>query len=114
MDGQDGRKIEKEWLMGKYSKQYLILLTVISLAVVPFGAGARTQGLEEEGDLAAGKMIVDVLLVRPLGLVATVVGTALFVASFPFSLMGRNVKAAARKMVIEPAKFTFVRPLGDL
>ncbi|MEE8398347.1 MAG: hypothetical protein V3S89_05025 [Desulfobacterales bacterium] len=100
--------------MGKYSKLYVILLTVVSLVGVPLGTGAMAQGPEEEGDLAAGKMIVDILLVRPLGLVATVAGTALFVASLPFSLMGRNVKAAAKKMVLEPAKFTFVRPLGDL
>jgi len=99
--------------MGKYSKQLIALLTIVSL-VTPFGTGAMAQGPEDEGDLAAGKMIVDVLLVRPLGLVATATGTALFIASFPFSLMGRNVKAAAKKMVIEPAKYTFVRPLGDL
>ncbi len=98
--------------MGRYSKQFMALLISISL-VVPFGTGAMAQG-PEEGDLGAGKMIVDVLLVRPLSLVATATGTALFVASFPFSLLGGNVKAAAKKMVIEPAKYTFVRPLGDL
>jgi hypothetical protein len=38
----------------------------------------------------------------------------LFIASLPFSVLGRNVKTAAKTLMIEPAKFTFVRPLGDL
>ena len=100
--------------MDKHSRQCVVLLTVISLVVFPFGTGAIAQGLEEGGDLNSGKMVVDVLVVRPLALVSTVVGATLFIVSFPFAALGGNVKAAANKMVVEPAKFTFVRSLGDL
>lgn len=62
---------------------------------------------------SAAAMGVDVLLIRPVSLVATVLGTGLFVVSLPFSLLGGNVDAAASQLVAAPASYTFLRPLGD-
>ncbi|MFB0521764.1 MAG: hypothetical protein ACETWD_10120 [Desulfatiglandales bacterium] len=62
----------------------------------------------------AEKMIADLLLLRPLGIVATVMGTAFFIVSLPFSVPGGNTKAAFQKLVTDPAKFTFDRPLGEV
>jgi len=42
-----------------------------------------------------------------------VVGTAVFIVSLPFSALGGNTKIACQKLVKDPAKFTFKRPLGD-
>ena len=55
---------------------------------------------------------VDVLLIRPVSLVATVLGTALFVVALPFSIPSGSVKMTAKKLIVEPFKFTFTRPLG--
>ncbi len=63
-------------------------------------------------DRNAVSMIFDLVLLRPLGLVATVVGTAFFVVSLPFSILGGNTGEAAKKLMVEPAKYTFTRPLG--
>lgn len=62
---------------------------------------------------SAAAMGFDVVMARPLGLAGTVLGTGLFVVSLPFSAVGMNVEDAAVRLVAEPAKFTFVRPLGD-
>jgi hypothetical protein len=59
-------------------------------------------------------MLVDGLIVRPLGLAATVAGTAIWIVTLPFSLLGGNAGEAADTLVVDPAKFTFTRPLGDL
>lgn len=56
--------------------------------------------------------IVDAIVARPLGLVATVLGSALFVVSLPFSAIGGNVGEAADLLVVGPAKETFARCLG--
>lgn len=58
-------------------------------------------------------MGLDLLLVRPLGLVSTVAGTGVFILSLPFTWLGGNVDDAARVLVADPGKYTFVRPLGD-
>jgi hypothetical protein len=63
-------------------------------------------------DRNAGSMMFDLVILRPLGLAATVVGTAFFVVSLPFSILGGNTGEAAKKLMVEPAKYTFTRPLG--
>jgi hypothetical protein len=99
--------------MGKYLKQCIALVVVVSLVSIVASPSAFAQSPSQEDELKAGKMVVDVLVVRPLGLVAMAAGTAVFVVALPFSALGRNVKASAKKLVVEPAKFTFARPLGE-
>ena len=66
-----------------------------------------------DGKPSAGAMAFDLIVVRPVSLVATVLGTGLFFLSLPLSLIqGEPPGDPAQKLVIEPAKFTFDRPLG--
>lgn len=66
----------------------------------------------EEKD--AGQIAFDLVLVRPFGLLATALGSAVFVVSLPFSAsVEGGVKQASEKLVKEPARFTFKRPLGE-
>jgi len=57
-------------------------------------------------------MIIDGLVVRPLGLVATVLGSVAFVVTLPFSALGGNVEEARENLVDAPAAYTFKRCLG--
>ncbi len=61
-----------------------------------------------------GEMLADAFLVRPFMLVGTAATTATFIVTLPFTLLGGNVGEAADKLVIEPAAYTFVRPLGEM
>ncbi len=58
-------------------------------------------------------MIIDLILIRPLGLIATIGGSVFFIISSPFSLLGDNVDDAWESLVVSPAKYTFKRPLGE-
>jgi len=69
------------------------------------------NGFVESGSAEA--MVADALVARPIGLVSTVVGSAVYVVSLPFSLLGGNEKQAREKLVKEPSAFTFKRPLGE-
>ncbi len=62
----------------------------------------------------ATSIAVDAVVVRPLCLVATVIGSALFVVSLPFAAPSKSVHRAAHALVVQPARTTFTRPLGDL
>ncbi len=57
-------------------------------------------------------MIIDGLVVRPISLVATVVGAVVFVITLPFSASSGNVNEAGEKLVVKPAAYTFFRCLG--
>jgi hypothetical protein len=93
-------------------KRVIVLLTVIALVAVPCMT-CFAEGLEQDDDVIAGKMVGDALVARPLGICATVIGGAIFVVSLPFSALGGNTKPAYDYLLANPFKFTFSRPLGE-
>jgi hypothetical protein len=56
----------------------------------------------------------DTLLVRPFCLVATILGSAVFLVSLPAAAISKSTDKAADALVKAPAKATFSRPLGNL
>ena len=95
------------------AKKTLVLMTVASLLIIPFGSTAMAQEYFETEDPSGGAMMFDFFIVRPVGIVATAVGTVAFVISWPFSILGGNAGTAGQKLVSEPAAYTFSRPLGE-
>lgn len=86
----------------------------VSLLVLALGTGpCRAQLSPGTGDPGAD-MAVDVLVLRPLGLVSTVVGATLFTLSLPFTLTSGSAGQAACALVADPLAYTFTRPLGDV
>jgi hypothetical protein len=100
--------------MHKISKQSMVFLLIAAMIFIPFGTSAIAESKAANNDISASAMTADLLVIRPLGIVATVVGSAVFIVSLPFSALGGNTKTACRKLVQDPAKFTFARALGDL
>ena len=95
-------------------KAMLICLLIISLLVYPLSALAETvEPAPAEQQNSPEAMIVDIVAARPIGLVATITGALLFVVSLPFSALGGNTAEAWDSLVVDPAKYTFRRPLGD-
>lgn len=56
--------------------------------------------------------VMDAVVARPLGIVATGAGAVVWGVSLPFSLLGGNAGESADKLVGGPARETFVRCLG--
>jgi hypothetical protein len=80
-------------------------------------AAAPCPVLADDPDTVTGDkgsdMMVDAVLLRPLGLVGMVLGAVVTVITLPFTLPGGNADEAARYLIVEPAEYTFNRPLGD-
>ena len=86
-------------------------------ALLSLSVAASAQVVDETVDTApsAIAMAADLIIVRPLSFVATILGTGLFVAQLPLSLIQwESPEAPARKLVVEPAQYTFTRPLGEM
>ena len=99
--------------MLKITKKTLALVTIISLLIIPFGSSAVAQEYFEAENPSGGAMIFDFCVVRPVGIVATAIGSVAFVLSWPFSALGDNSDVASQKLIKEPAAYTFKRPLGE-
>lgn len=100
--------------MARLANRCAALLTAAFLAA---GAtAAQAQDYQETLEVApsAEAMAFDLVLIRPLGVVATAAGLGLFVVSLPFAILTGNISDPAQRLVVEPAKFTFSRQLGSL
>jgi hypothetical protein len=92
----------KKWIVA------MVVLTVLaSFLVAPPMVWA-----EEEADPAGTEIIFDLAIARPLGFAGFVLGTTVFIASFPFAVAVGRVDDTADALVAEPYRFTFVRDLG--
>jgi hypothetical protein len=92
----------------------LSVLMISSLLSVSIPAFAATEIMEDDldGRPTAGAALADAGIARPLMLAGTIGGAAVFLASLPFSILGGNVKEAAKTLVIDPANATFRRCMG--
>ncbi len=68
---------------------------------------------ESMGD-KGGQMAFDLVILRPMGIIATALGSITYVISLPFSIPGGNQDEAYQKLVSDPADYTFQRPLGEM
>lgn len=90
------------------------MAAVMLAAALLFTAPATSFAVDGDyREPSAESIVFDVLLVRPLGVAATAVGTVIFVAGLPFTVPTMSVGTAAKKLVAEPFVFTFGRPVGD-
>lgn len=94
------------------------VLLASTLFVVATAAQAQAERDGTDGQIgdsapSAGAVAADVLLLRPLSLIGTVLGTAVFIVGLPFEAIAGDVSDPARRLVVEPAKYTFTRPLGE-
>lgn len=88
------------------------LLPCLLAAALLTSAPAWSAEPAKDGETTAAYMLGDLLVARPLGIVAAGVGTAAFLVSLPFTLMGGNVEQAADHLVVGPAHAAFTRCLG--
>jgi hypothetical protein len=57
-------------------------------------------------------MVGDLLVARPVGLVMTVGGAAVWLVSLPFTLLAGHTAEAAETLIVGPGESTFMRCLG--
>ncbi len=86
--------------------------SILIVAALCAALSGTANAAENTGKPSSGAMVADMIIGRPLMLVATAVGLTVYVASLPFSLAGGNAEEAGQALVVGPAKNTFVRCLG--
>lgn len=98
----------------KELKKGLLLLLTISMIIGCFCSGA--WALDErsiDNPMTHEVNIVDLLIARPLGIVAGIMGTGIFIVSLPFTVPTGGTKDAARMFIAEPFKFSFTRGFNE-
>jgi len=89
-------------------KSICCTIVLISLSSVSAAQSDGTVSGEKGTD-----MLVDAVVMRPLGLATLLAGTVLTVVALPFTIPSGSVESSAREWIVKPAEYTFKRPLGD-
>ena len=90
---------------------FFILLSVMCCSSV-----VHSQSVEQTDP---GFVLLDVLLYRPVGLAATIIGTGLFIGMSPLTALASIPKPhdafvkTSNILILAPGNYTFVRPVGD-
>lgn len=91
-----------------------IAVLIVGLAH-PIAAADRMYDVDDKS--ATVPMLFDILVMRPIGFVMTVTGAAVYVfpVTVPFMAITRptDIAKPLGPLVVTPAKFTFVDPIGE-
>ena len=86
-----------------------ITALMISCLLLPQALWAQNAVDEDPNEFA---MVGDLIVARPIGLVMTVGGVAVWLVSLPFTLLAGHASEAAESLMLGPAEATFMRCLG--
>ncbi|OGP92741.1 MAG: hypothetical protein A2Z19_04070 [Deltaproteobacteria bacterium RBG_16_54_18] len=86
----------------------IIAIVLASLLLAP--ALVWGQGEDQPGGT---EIVFDLVIARPLGFVGLVLGTSIFLATYPCAVVTGSAKKTAHALVTEPYEFTFERDLGS-
>ena len=87
----------------------LLLCSSLAVQATETGSGDPRYTIQNPPAYA---MLGDLLIARPLLVVATVIGAGAFVVSLPFTALGGGIGDAGQALVVDPARAAFVRCLG--
>ena len=89
------------------------LATVFAVLLTVIASLTHAEETVTPGSVSGGAVAADLLIARPLGLVATVLGIGTCIVTLPFTLISGSTELATQKLIVEPAAYTFTRPLGE-
>lgn len=91
-------------------KRITIFLTI--LLVVSFSQPLWAAEDEYRETPAAWEMVGDILWLRPIGFIGTVISASAFVISLPVTIRNKESQETMDSLVKDYSYFTFERPLG--
>ena len=95
-------------------KSRVIILGALVSLVAGFSTTSQTPAAPQQRveGVTSDDMMYDVV-VRPLSLISTIAGSAIYVATWPFSSASGSDQEAKRLLVDKPYEATFNRKMGD-
>jgi len=97
---------------GEEKSMWLKKAFIVGVIVLVMGGSGSVSWSGQPGG-ARVQDIVDLVVLRPVGVVATVAGACLFVLTLPFTVPTRSVDKSAQNFVVAPFNYTFSRPFPD-
>jgi len=98
----------------KQLKKAGLIFMIISLVLVSLYTMGWAEEIWSKNDPERDELhMMDLLLVRPIGVAAGLFGTGVFILSLPFTIPTGSVDDAAQMFVVKPFNFSFERKFPD-
>ncbi len=97
----------------------LVFFVILAIPVLSCAQGAAdtrpepAQPAQQEQQMEEIPPFIDVVILRPVGLVACVAGLAATIIALPFALPSGSMDKVTKALISEPFYFTFKRPIGQ-
>jgi hypothetical protein len=92
---------------------FFVILAIPGLSCAQGAADARPEPAQQEQQMEEIPPFIDVVILRPVGLVACAAGLAATIIALPFALPSGSMDKVTKALIGEPFYFTFKRPIGQ-
>ena len=94
-------------------KHWVVLLLVLILVSAALSMEGWAQSNVPTRNPDDEIPLMDLLIARPIGIIAGIAGTGVFIATLPFTLPTRSVPKASKMLITDPFHFSFSRQFPD-
>ena len=91
----------------------IIILLIISFFLLSFNLLVFAED-NSSANPSVGEVVGDILWIRPLGVVGTVMGATAYVISLPVTAPLKKTDEAKKVLITEPYNYYFKRPIGEM
>jgi hypothetical protein len=91
----------------------IIILLIISFFVLSFNLLVFAEDNSSK-DPSIGEVLGDILWIRPLGVIGTLMGATAYVISLPVTAPLKKTNEASQILIKDPYNYYFKRPLGEI
>jgi hypothetical protein len=94
-------------------KKGVVLLLILTLVGAVFSIEGWAQSNTPTRTPDDEIPLMDLLIARPMGVIAGVAGAGLFIATLPFTIPTKSVHKASKILITDPMHFSFSRQFPD-
>jgi len=99
--------------MKRYKKAFLMFLISAMIAGSIYPNAFALENWNPNDPITDEWKMIDILVARPMGIVAGILGTGIFILSLPYTIPTGGVDEAANTFIKRPFKFSFTRKCPD-
>ena len=86
---------------------------IICIALLLIAGPLSVEGWARPETVGDELNVMDILIARPIGIIAGITGTAVFVVTLPFTIPTKSTNKAAKMLITDPFRFSFSREFPD-
>jgi RsiW-degrading membrane proteinase PrsW (M82 family) len=100
-------------MKGGSKMKRMIIVLMISFFVLSFNLLVFAEDNSSKNP-SVGEVVGDILWIRPLGVIGTLMGATAYVISLPVTAPFKKTDEAKEFLITEPYNYTFKRPIGEM